>query len=518
MFKLGSKKIAFALCLYVSSLCGAPPNWVALVSDFSTTNVTPIDLSTNTLGANFVLPYNVADIGISNDGNTAYVVSSDQSTITVLTPIDLNTNTVGTDIVVANTGSFFASHICMAPNGLFLYVLLPGDGTVVPVNLSNNTAGTPIPVTAPNVATSMFITPDGSTAYVSCGVPPSLVPIDLSSNTALLPIPLTATPLGAGVTPDGVTAYITTGGMNSVIPFDLATETEGAPIPASALPLFISITPDGLKGYVSNGGSSIINVIDLSTNTPGANISIASASTSSAVTPDGIFVYVCESFNNTVAIIDVATDTVVPPSLSPFTSPFFIRITPDQAPTAAFTMTSPGEFDASASSSPIGSIATYFWDFGDGQTVTTASPTISHQYAAPGNYVVTLTVTNTAGTSTSYVYTGMDASRNGGPVAQLSQNIVILPAPATDFFIERFKNRFLNATYYINFITWSPSVDPAVVGYNLYRDGKLIAVLPAAEPYEYGDVKKNKKIHGTYTLTAFIANGQESNPVSFTIN
>jgi PKD repeat protein len=55
------------------------------------------------------------------------------------------------------------------------------------------------------------------------------------------------------------------------------------------------------------------------------------------------------------------------------------------------------EFDGSGSSAPGGSIVAYDWDFGDGSTGTGTTPT--HAYAAPGIYVVTLTVTDDQGTT-----------------------------------------------------------------------------------------------------------------------
>jgi|GEM_PF-1875496 len=76
------------------------------------------------------------------------------------------------------------------------------------------------------------------------------------------------------------------------------------------------------------------------------------------------------------------------------------------APSASFASdpTSPtvGEsvtFDASGSSDPDGSIASYSWDFGDGATAT--GQTVTHSYGATGDYTVTLTVTDDAGATAS---------------------------------------------------------------------------------------------------------------------
>ncbi|MCA9193940.1 MAG: PKD domain-containing protein [Planctomycetales bacterium] len=49
-------------------------------------------------------------------------------------------------------------------------------------------------------------------------------------------------------------------------------------------------------------------------------------------------------------------------------------------------------FDASASSDPENDTLTFLWDFGDGQTAQTNSPTINHAYAYGSTFLVTLTV------------------------------------------------------------------------------------------------------------------------------
>jgi len=51
-------------------------------------------------------------------------------------------------------------------------------------------------------------------------------------------------------------------------------------------------------------------------------------------------------------------------------------------------------FNASSSYDLDGSIVSYGWDFGDGNTTTITSPLITHRYSAAGNYTVTLTVTD----------------------------------------------------------------------------------------------------------------------------
>ena len=76
----------------------------------------------------------------------------------------------------------------------------------------------------------------------------------------------------------------------------------------------------------------------------------------------------------------------------------------NQRPTASFTADpaqgqAPLEvsFDASASEDPDGSIASYEWDFGDGETAT--GETVTHTYQDPGTYTATLTATDDEGRS-----------------------------------------------------------------------------------------------------------------------
>ena len=74
----------------------------------------------------------------------------------------------------------------------------------------------------------------------------------------------------------------------------------------------------------------------------------------------------------------------------------------NQAPTAAAVATPTTgdaplrvQFDATGSSDADGTIATYAWDFGDGNVGSGAQ--LTHSYTSPGDYSATLTVTDNAG-------------------------------------------------------------------------------------------------------------------------
>ncbi|MEY8842454.1 PKD domain-containing protein, partial [Cribrihabitans sp. XS_ASV171] len=70
-------------------------------------------------------------------------------------------------------------------------------------------------------------------------------------------------------------------------------------------------------------------------------------------------------------------------------------------------------FDAGGSTDPDGAIIRFDWDFGDGETGREVQTT--HRYAEPGDYIVTLRVTDDAGV--------------GNSVAELTRTIRVNPAP-----------------------------------------------------------------------------------------
>jgi hypothetical protein len=97
---------------------------------------------------------------------------------------------------------------------------------------------------------------------------------------------------------------------------------------------------------------------------------------------------------------------------------------------------------------------------------------------------------------------------------QASQDFKALPTIPTapkKFAGRVVKGRFSDSNFCIHRLEWEPSADPAVVAYHLYRNNQLIAVIPAAGPFNFDDRFRNNRLQDIYRLTAVNAAELESN-------
>ncbi len=419
-------------------------SWTAYVASGDNT-VTPIDVSTNKPGTPISVGSTPGAIAITPNGSRAYVITNGGSAVT---PIDTATNTAGTPIRIGTTvssQSAGANGIAVTPNGSTMYVVNEGSpfnpgNTVSAINTSTDTVVSTISVGS--LPRGVAITPNGSTAYVTNGFSGDVTPISTATNTAGPPIPTGGIlPSGIAITPNGSTAYVANAVFGTVTPIDLSTNTAGTPIPvgSGSGPNAIAIAPDGSTAYVANA-SGTVTPIETSSNTAEPPIT-AGSGYAIAVTPDGSTAYVggdnpsSPNLPGTVTPIDLSTKTVGTPILvGP--GPAGIAITPDQAPIARLAVTPEPSgratgFNASASTVAFGTIVSYSWTFGDGTTANTTTPATTHTYNAPGTYTATVTETDSAGTSTTQVFTGQTMSRNGGPSAEAGQQFTIpVPGPS----------------------------------------------------------------------------------------
>lgn len=97
----------------------------------------------------------------------------------------------------------------------------------------------------------------------------------------------------------------------------------------------------------------------------------------------------------------------------------------------ASTLTGPSplavNFNGAGSSDPDGSVVSYSWNFGNGQTAT--GPLASATYSSPGSYLVRLTVVDNRGTSRNTTTTIVAGATNVRPIAVISALPTSGPAP-----------------------------------------------------------------------------------------
>lgn len=491
--------------------------WIAYLPTHGANNLLiPIIVATNTAGTNIPTGIEGSFIAITPDGTTAYVTSLSQDTVT---PITLATGAVGASIPVG-TGP---EGIAITPDGKTAYVCNASSGSISPIDIATNTAGTAIPMGSHPVRVA--ITPDGKTAYIADSTDSTVTPITIATNTPGTPILLGGgtAPQNIAITPDGKTAYVCqTNFPAGVTPIDIATNVAGSLIAAAVFG--IAITPDGKTAYTSDPSSQIVP-FDIATSIVGTPIAIDIGAVNIAITPDGSTAYPVLSFyigGHVVQAVDIITSTAgvtinVPPTI------LGIAISPDPAPLASFTVIpaplgSPSTFDASASVSAVGTIASYAWDFGDGNLLTTASPVTTHTYTSGNVFTARLTVTNSAGTSTSQVFTGQTVSQQGSSFATTTQTvtlpiIIIIQPPSNVSGVQK-PDHFLTQTDLVNVITWNPpALGEAPAFYNVYRDNltNLIAVVSAdAESLSALDHNRKKGRTYTYYLVSVGAGGTAS--------
>jgi YVTN family beta-propeller protein len=417
------------------AVAASPPAWTAYVVSYNDDAVIPVNTATDAVGSPIIVGSGPSAIAITPDGSTAYVTEEGTSNTSpgFVTPIDLSTNTPGAPISVGSG----PDAIAITPNGLTAYVGNYNDDTVTPVNLVTNAAGKAIPVGG--APTSIAITPDGTTAYIGRAFD-SGIQLDLTTNSTQPGA--SASGFASAITPDGATVVATSPQDNNVDVVNPATDT-GTTVAALNDPEGVAITPGGSTAYVAyspfttNKGALLpIPVAD--PNAPATPINLGTNSAYAvAITPDGSTAFVTDLTGGNVVPVDLTSDTAGAPIPlgGKGTNPIAIAIAPDQAPVAHLHVNILGNltdsFDASASTVAYGSIASYAWNFGDGTTETTTTPTVTHTYAQPAdNGTASVTETSSTGTSTGEVFTGQTASRSGGTQATASATVYTTPADA----------------------------------------------------------------------------------------
>lgn len=79
------------------------------------------------------------------------------------------------------------------------------------------------------------------------------------------------------------------------------------------------------------------------------------------------------------------------------------------------------------------------------------------------------------------------------------------------------KNEFLTETAYFLKMHWNRSPAPNITSYEIYKNGNLIATIPAYDPFTFLQPLHSKHVKGTYTLVATASNGNKSLPIPIVV-
>ncbi len=500
--------------------------WQGIISSSIVGPDAVILFSTATNTFNVSIPGADASIAAVPTPNGVFIYTANTS------PAGFSVIDVATDTLILTVPTSVgdgAFDIIVNPSGTRIYISNNTSGYVTVVDTSTNTVVTDIFI-EPNIG-PLSITPDGATVYVGGFTSGSVIPIDTATNTVGTAIVTGGFPGKIYINSDGEKAFIPVFFSSEVLVMDVSTQmiTNSILLPPGSGPYGSSLLPNGTKLYVANIALNTLSVIDVTSETLMTTITLPNPPAGTfwaAATPDSATVYVISDTDNLVIPVDTQTDTVGP--LFSGGMPGFVDLTisPDPAPVAAFTITpnfagSPSIFDASMSLSPIGTIASYAWDFGDSVTAITASPFINHTYAHPGSYTVTLTVTNSAGTSTTQVFSSGFMSNNGGPIATLSQGLQSPQAPPTGLRGSQTACRYPSQTDYVNVLTWrAPLSGAAPAYYEISRNSlaHLIGTVPGRDPLVFRDHNRKKNTKYTYYVVAVDSSGIRSAPEIIVVN
>jgi len=396
--------------------------------------VSVIDTQTNAMvGQPIELGGRPKSIAITPDGRFAYVVNEETDSVQV---IELATRRiVGEPIELGGQ----LGPVAISPDGKTAYVADWSTEKLVAIDTRTNqvTAAAKLG----SWATGIAISPDGKTAYMAEQGAQAVEVVDTRSMRVVgEPIPLTERPQDVSVAPDGKRIYVADEN-SGVAAIDATTRkvTYLAPVPFWAGA--ITVAPDGKTGWVSGLGEPM--VIDLQTGALIKEVETGGEAGEAVLTPDGKRAFLVDRTSAGVKVFDTRTYAEITPR--PSTAGGFvggIAITPDQSPTAAFTVPSitadfTATFDGSASTDPDGTVRSWAWQFGDGAAAseaagpgTTATGARAvHTYPGPGTYAAQLSVVDDEGCGAEEVFTGRTAYCSGNPAATVTHAVEV-KAPA----------------------------------------------------------------------------------------
>lgn len=248
-------------------VAATPNGKYVYASDYNTGEVVKIDTSNNNVLSSIFTKAGAYGIDFTPDGGYAFVACKNATpTVTKISAFDDSINEItlttedgfklGSPMDVAVTADGSAAYLS---TGSYNYVV-GYIGIVSPLSSENPT------VSAIHVGGSsnreLAITPDGKYLYVASENPNgSVIKVNVADNTVITTIDVLSnnTPHGVAISPDGLWVYVSLR-YEGVAIIDASTDEVVNIIEAGFDPVGIAFTPDGKYAYVASGDVYVIDV------------------------------------------------------------------------------------------------------------------------------------------------------------------------------------------------------------------------------------------------------------------
>ena len=343
--------------------------------------------------------------------------------------------------------------VTVTPDGKYAYGAANSEGEVRGFHLNKNGNLVPIsqePVEVP-AATGLAVSSDGKYLYAVASTDPgTLQAYKIGTNGSLneisgSPFDTGTRPFAVLLSPNGKFLYVADRNTPAFIHAyrraanGSLTETTSSPYPADGdNPFGMAISPDGDYLYTANYNSDTISGFSISgdgglTDLPGSVYPAPEEPAALTFNAAGSKLFVV-SGDDPMSIYDVGSDGVPTnqvfslfTTIADFQS---IALTPAQPPKAKLKKVKKAEARdpvklSAKGSKDDGPILQYAWKFGDGKTIVTMTPSVSHTYKNPGKYRVSVTLTDGDRCSTKFISTGQTPYCNGSKRAKASQKIKV---------------------------------------------------------------------------------------------
>ena len=363
-----------------------------------------VDIAKNAVTSTIPGDFGGPGVAVNPTGTKVYVANGNNVSV-----IDTATNKVTSTVKVGH----LAYGIAVNTAGTKVYVTNGNSVSIINTATNKVTAKVDVGYSPDGVAVNTA----GTKVYVANWGSNTTSIIDTATNKVIATVKVGTHPCGVTVNPTGTKVYVTNAASDNVSIINTAKNKVIATVKleSESDPSGIAITPDGKKAYVTcdldiSSDTGMVSIINTATNKVTAKVDIGYSPDGVAVTPDGKKVCViCGGWTEGgygVYIIDTATNKVsdgrvgadfIPEAFGQFIGP---SSTPQIKPVAAFSASPTSgtkplkvQFTDKSTNTP----TSWKWNFGDGTTSTTHNPL--HTYIKKGKLTVTLTATNTAGSS-----------------------------------------------------------------------------------------------------------------------